>query len=271
MRQHTHTPSPGGIRRGPRQADHFTILSNAVLNDERLSFRARGILIWLLSKPADWRTRSEAIAAQSPKEGREAIRTAMRELEQLGYLVREKVQNERGQWSTIQTVYEVPVTDPQPEPEKPRRGPADNGDPDAHTKDRSLRTETNNNVTRNDRPSRPEPVESVSSSKIDELEAATTAAGLPASYRRIRPEQHAEIERLLELHGVDALAAAALAAHRPTNPTMHVHGWLRLWQAIPAPRRTVTAPKCTTCEGTGYVISDDDLAVRCACRTAAAA
>lgn len=271
MPQHTHSAAAGGIRRGPRQADHFTILSNAVLNDERLSFRARGILIWLLSKPADWRTRSEAIAAQSPREGREAIRTAMRELEQLGYLVREKVQNERGQWATIQTVYEVPVADPAPEPEKPRRGTTDNGDPGAHTKDRAPRTETNNNGARHDRPSRPEPVEPTSSSKISELEQATTAAGLPASYRRIRPEQHAEIERLLELHGVDALAAAALAAHRPTSPTMHVHGWLRLWQAIPAPRPTITAPKCDACEGSGFVLNDDDLAVRCACRTATAA
>lgn len=271
MRQHTHAATSGGIRRGPRQADHFTILSNAVLNDDRLSFRARGILIWLLSKPADWRTRSEAIAEQSPKEGREAVRTAMRELAELGYLVREKVQNERGQWATIQTVYEVPVTDPQPEPRKPGRGAADNGDPDAHTKNGSLRTETNNNGARNDRPSRPEPVESTSSSKIDELEDATTEAGLPASYKRIRPEQRAEIERLLELHGVDALAAAALAAHRPTNPTMHVHGWLRLWQTLPAPRRAVAVPKCSECEGSGFVLNDDDLAIRCSCRTAAAA
>ncbi|OOL29420.1 replication protein [Rhodococcus rhodochrous] len=259
------------MRRGPRRADHFTILSNAVLNDERLSFRARGILIWLLSKPADWRTRSEAIAEQSPREGREAIRTAMRELAELGYLVREKVQNERGQWATIQTVYEVPVIDHQPEPRKPGRGDADNGDPDAHTKNRSLRTDTNNNAPAPARPSRPAPARETSSSKLDELEAATTAAGLPASYRRIRSEQHAEIERLLELHGVDALVAAAAAAHRPASPTMHVHGWLRLWQSLPTPRRTVTVPKCDDCEGTGFVLNDDDLAIRCSCRMAAAA
>ncbi|CRK49542.1 conserved hypothetical protein [Rhodococcus sp. RD6.2] len=91
----------GGIQRGPRRADHFTVLSNAVLNDARLSFRARGILMWLLSKPADWRTRSESLAAQSPTEGHDAVRTAMRELEEHGYLVREKVQDERGRWHTL--------------------------------------------------------------------------------------------------------------------------------------------------------------------------
>lgn len=99
----------GGVRRGPRLASNFTILSNAVLNDDRLSFRARGVLIWLLSKPDDWRTRSDSIAAQSPKEGRDAIRSALRELAELGYLVREKFQNELGQWCTVQTIYEEPV------------------------------------------------------------------------------------------------------------------------------------------------------------------
>ncbi|MHC3367673.1 hypothetical protein AAI421_12135 [Rhodococcus aetherivorans] len=66
----------GGVRRGPRLASNFTILSNAAINDERLSFRARGVLIWLLSEPDDWRTRSDSIAGHSPKDGRDAIRSA---------------------------------------------------------------------------------------------------------------------------------------------------------------------------------------------------
>ncbi len=118
----------GGVRRGPRLAGNFTILSNAVINDERLSFRARGILTWLLSKPDDWHTRSESIAAQSPpREGRDAVRSALRELAELGYLVREKIQNERGQWSTIQTVYEEPVTGPAPG--EPTAGAPTSGSP----------------------------------------------------------------------------------------------------------------------------------------------
>lgn len=107
------------MRRGPRLASNFTILSNAVLNDDRLSFRARGVLIWLLSKPDDWRTRSDSIAAQSPTEGRDAIRSALRELAELGYLAREKFQNELGQWCTVQTIYEEPVIIPGPEKNRP--------------------------------------------------------------------------------------------------------------------------------------------------------
>ncbi len=51
----------------------FTVLPNSTLNDERLSFRARGILAWLVSKPDNWQVRITAIAAAG-KEGRDAWR-----------------------------------------------------------------------------------------------------------------------------------------------------------------------------------------------------
>ncbi|WP_395705456.1 replication protein [Rhodococcus ruber] len=284
MSHHTHLPAQGGIRRGPRLADNFTILSNAVINDARLSFRARGVLMWLLSKPADWRIRSESIAEQSPREGREAIRTAMRELEQLGYLVREKNQDESGRWETTQTVYEEPVTcgdiPPDPKPRKSDSGEANPGEPGALTKDGSPRTETNNNPAPRGTASLGEALGAVSSSqiakeelrrnrqKIADLEAATLAAGLPASYQRIKPAQKTEILRLIDLHGVDALVQAAVAVHRATNPTMHVHGWLRLWQAIPTPRAAAVASptKCDQCDEYGWLPDDEDgRAVMCPC------
>ncbi|MFI9228602.1 hypothetical protein [Streptomyces rimosus] len=62
----------------------FTVLPNSTLNDERLSFRARGILGWLISKPDNWQVRITAIAAAG-KEGREAVAEAVRELKRLGY------------------------------------------------------------------------------------------------------------------------------------------------------------------------------------------
>lgn len=71
------------IRRAPRE-QNFTVLPNAALDDERLSFRARGVLAHILSKPDHWHTNARQLAAHAP-EGRYAINAAMRELKEVGY------------------------------------------------------------------------------------------------------------------------------------------------------------------------------------------
>lgn len=81
----------------------FTVVPNEVARDSRLSYRARGVLVELLSRPDSWSARSEHLVAHG-KEGRDAIRTALRELETVGYLDRQKEQNERGQWVTVTVV-----------------------------------------------------------------------------------------------------------------------------------------------------------------------
>lgn len=95
------------IQRTPRPQSNFTILSNDILRDNRLSFRARGILISILSRPDNWRTSAESLANESI-EGRGAILTALKELETLGYLERTKHQNELGHWVSDSLIYDKP-------------------------------------------------------------------------------------------------------------------------------------------------------------------
>lgn len=91
----------------------FATIDREPINDARLTFRARGILTWLLDKPDDWEANSDAIARNTP-EGRDAVRTAMRELKDCGYLVYEKLQID-GKWITTVTVHEIST--------KPQVGP----------------------------------------------------------------------------------------------------------------------------------------------------
>lgn len=96
-----------------RPSHNFTIIRNEVIRDDHLSFRARGVLLYLLSMPGDWETSSDRIAAAG-KEGRDAIRTALKELIDVGYVTREREQDAAGHWVMHYTVRDRPWLNPQP-------------------------------------------------------------------------------------------------------------------------------------------------------------
>lgn len=95
--------------------ENFTILPNATLRDQRLSYTARGVLIELLSHSDGWETNADALwrLAQRERggktgEGRRAIRAAFSELEECGYMVRQRVQKEKGRFVTEIDLYDTP-------------------------------------------------------------------------------------------------------------------------------------------------------------------
>lgn len=97
-----------------RHTEHFTILPNAALRDERLSYRARGVLMELLSRPEDWQATADALSRTAKKqrgkkgEGRDAMRGAFAELKAAGYIVATKGEGESGTHTTELYVYDVP-------------------------------------------------------------------------------------------------------------------------------------------------------------------
>jgi hypothetical protein len=96
-----------GTIRVSKPARDFTIIQNAALRDRVLSFRARGILAYCLSNRDGWETTAEGIA-RNGTEGRDAVRTALAELEAAGYLKRNPHRDASGRWATDWTLSEFP-------------------------------------------------------------------------------------------------------------------------------------------------------------------
>ena len=65
----------------------FTQIANAVLLDDRLSFKARGILALILSRPKGWQIYLDEVAKRSEKDGKRAVQTGFKELVAKGYVV----------------------------------------------------------------------------------------------------------------------------------------------------------------------------------------
>jgi hypothetical protein len=91
------------------QSTGFAQISNDLLRDSRLSFRARGIMAMVMSHSGEWDAPRDWLVSQSNREGREAIQTALNELTALGYRVVTKERQKDGTWRTVVDWYQYPM------------------------------------------------------------------------------------------------------------------------------------------------------------------
>ena len=88
----------------------FTIMSNHHLRDKKLSLKAKGLLSLILSLPEDWDYTLKGLSYIC-KEGVDAVRMAVKELEDAGYIERRRFRNEKGQLKSIEyIIHEIPET-----------------------------------------------------------------------------------------------------------------------------------------------------------------
>lgn len=85
----------------------FGSVPNQLLNNPDITFKAKGLFAYLNSKPEDWDFSIESISKQN-KEGLDAVRTAIHELEHHLYLIRKRRHNEKGHWEIEYILYETP-------------------------------------------------------------------------------------------------------------------------------------------------------------------
>ncbi len=84
-----------GIRRGVMAADRFTQIRNDLFRDPKISFRAKGIFGLISTHRDGWRVSVTELARLGP-DGKEAVTTALKELQQHGYLIRERERRSDG-------------------------------------------------------------------------------------------------------------------------------------------------------------------------------
>lgn len=87
---------------------NYSVINNTILSDKSLSWRAKGIWTYAMSRPDDWEFSISHLSTVS-KEGEDAVYSAIKELQKSGYCTKKYVQGEKGRYSGIEyTFFEEP-------------------------------------------------------------------------------------------------------------------------------------------------------------------
>lgn len=115
----------------------YVMLNKEFLNDDKLSWKAKGVLAYLLSLPDDWQIYESEVVKHS-KDGKDSLKSAIKELMANGYLEREQTRDEKGCFKG----YDYVVNE-----SSNRSGFSNNGRSDIGEPATTNNNETNNNKT----------------------------------------------------------------------------------------------------------------------------
>lgn len=91
------------------KTSNFTVMSNYHFKERKMSLKAKGLLSLMLSLPDDWNYSISGLVTLS-KDGKDSVMSALAELEKFGYLKRDRMINEKGQFDGIEYhIFEQPV------------------------------------------------------------------------------------------------------------------------------------------------------------------
>jgi hypothetical protein len=123
------------IIRAPRPESNFYILSRDISEDGRLSWAARGLLIFLLGKPDHWRVSVPALINETrgavKHTGRDGVYALLTELMNAGYVQRLQERGANGLHAEVRyVVSEAPLPDKTEADGQPLPAQPDTGQPD---------------------------------------------------------------------------------------------------------------------------------------------
>jgi hypothetical protein len=91
-----------------QKTENYTVMSNNHLRNKELSLKAKGLMSLMLSLPPSWDYSIGGLVAIC-KESHTSIRSALKELEENRYLIRKRVNTEKGYFAYEYTLYEIPL------------------------------------------------------------------------------------------------------------------------------------------------------------------
>ena len=127
----------------------YTVMSNHHLRNPSLTLKAKGLLSQMLSLPEEWDYTLKGLSSIN-REGIDAIREAVRELERAGYVTRARARNENGQLAgTDYVIHELPTLE-NPTQAKPTLENPTQENPTQLNKELSTKELSNTDLSNND-------------------------------------------------------------------------------------------------------------------------
>lgn len=232
--------------------DRYVVISKVPLEDERLSWKARGLLAYLLSKPDNWSVIVGHLVNQAP-DGRASVMAGLQELEAAGYLVRKRTRDDEGRYDgTDSEIHEEPCDTSTVRFSD--RGFSDCGKSDTNEEPSVMKDENHSlgaDAPRNGSTALKEALIAV---------CAIDTASLTTSSRATANKAHAELRAVGATAEQVHQAAKAYRLRFPTaalTPMALAKHWPQLVAEAPAPR----ARSCDTCSGSGWVDGEEDRTV----------
>lgn len=110
---------------------NYVVMNRTALNDDRLSWKAKGIMAYMLSMPDDWVFYMDELISHA-KDGKDSFRSGFKELKDAGYVDRKPIKDEQTkkivEWETI--VHEVPFKNDEPHTDFPHMEKPQVGNPE---------------------------------------------------------------------------------------------------------------------------------------------
>ena len=115
--------------------ENFTSIHNKLINDSRISLKAKGIMLYMLSKPENWKYNPKEIAKNS-KDGLDSVYSGIKELIEAGYISRTRHSDGTVDYFVFEDVEENDIVDfskkENPNRENPNRENPNRENPDVY-------------------------------------------------------------------------------------------------------------------------------------------